>query len=214
MRHTGLTSEGVARNRRGHLRERRGLKGEGEVLKSKLPCCCPAEQKIRVQWGDYTCRCSHIYDKVDRENRENDERWLPWCSLVSVLTSQVSFVLKHVRYVTSTAVPVLPHHSPPCPPSSAISLSLMPSAVGSEMQAWPRLQPQAPNLLWLEKNSVAPSHRGKQQSWMLLFPCCCSSSDLCNCFSVLTHSSVTIYTPLLFYVAYWGDLSQLCLLLV
>lgn len=209
MRHTGLTSRGEARNRQGHLRERRG-----EVLKSRLPCCCPAEQKITVQWSDYTCRCSHIYDEaVDGEKRKEDECWLPWRLLVSVLTSRLSFVLKHVRNVTSTVLPVLPRHPPPCPPSSAISLSLMPSTAGSEMQARPRLLPQAPNLLRLEKNSVAPSYRGKQPSWMLLFPC--RLSDLCNCFSVLTRSSGTIYTLVLFcYVAYWGDLSQLCLLLV
>lgn len=50
----------------------------------------------------------------------------PWSLIVSVLTSQVSFVLKHVRDVPPTAaLPVL--HPPSAPPSSAISLSLMPS---------------------------------------------------------------------------------------
>ena len=126
------------------------------MLKSRLPCCCPAEQKIGVQWSDYTCRCSHICDEVDGGSRKNGERLLPWSLLVSVLTSQVPCVLKHVRTVTSTALPVLPPPSLPRPPSAAISLSLMPSKVGYKMQAWLRLSPQAPNLLWLEKNSVAP----------------------------------------------------------
>lgn len=99
--------------------------------------CCPAEQKIVVQWSNYTCRCSHIYDEVDGANAES---WLPWRSLVSVLTSRGPFLCWNLyKNITSTAVSsrTLPPAS--LSPPSAISLSLMPSTVSSEMQAWPRL---------------------------------------------------------------------------
>lgn len=86
---------------------------------------------------------------------------MPWSLLVSVLTSQVPFVFKHVCTVTSTSSSTHPPSAPSmrCPPSSAISLSLMPSTVGCKMQAWLRLLPQAPNLLWLEKHCGPKSQR-------------------------------------------------------
>lgn len=58
---------------------------------------------------------------------------------------------------THSMIPSTP--SMRCPPSRAISLSLMPSTVGYEMQAWLRLLPQAPNLLWLEKHCGPKSQR-------------------------------------------------------
>lgn len=125
---------------------------------------------------------------------------MPWSWLVSVLTSWVPFCVKtctkcHLHCVSSPPLasaalsppPPVPYLYPSCPPQSAPKCKLGQGSL-----------PQAPNLLWLEKNSVAPSHRGKQRSRMLLLPCCCSSSDLCNSFSVLTHSSGTIYTLLPF----------------
>lgn len=182
-----------------------GGEGEGERGVHWKALCCPAEQKIVVQWSNYTCRCSHIYDNVSGLKAESRS---PWSSLVSVPASQGPFASKLVQSVTAAAVstppaPCTTNPPPPCPrhspSSSAISLSLMPSTVGSEMRAWPRLPAPGAQFTMAGEKLSGPKSQRKTGG----LECChlrhrrCGSSHLCNFFNVLTHSCGTIYTLLM-----------------
>lgn len=136
----------------------------------------------------------------------------PWSSLVSAPASRGSFCVEtctkchhrccfHPHPILCHPAPhplPVPYLYPSCPPQSAPKCKLGQGSL-----------PQAPNLLRLVKNSVAPSHRGKQAGLnAALSPRRHhqrhrrrGSSHLCNFFSVLTHSGGTIYTLLPFNVA-------------
>lgn len=216
MRHTGLTGKGVARNRRGHLRgERRGPSRGGGCWKSG--CHAAAQQSRKSEHnGVITLADVAVFMTTwTQGNGENEECWLPWSSLVSALTSQVPFCVKtcawcHLCYALESS-PALHHPPLQCHISipHALHSELRRNASSAKAPA-----PGAQFTMAGEKLSGPKSQRKTAKQWMLFFSCCCNSSDLCNSFSVLTHSGVTIYAFLLFHLAQRGDFYQLCLLLV
>lgn len=131
MRHTGLTGKGVARNRRGHLRgERRGPSRGGGCWKSG--CHAAAQQSRKSEHnGVITLADVAVFMTTwTQGNGENEERWLPWSSLVSALTSQVPFCVKtcawcHLCYALESSPALhhppasVPYLYPSCPPQWA-----------------------------------------------------------------------------------------------
>ena len=210
MRHTGLTSKRSSQEQARALEGKEGIEGE-RCWKAGCHAAVQKSTTIWVQWSDYTCRCSHIYNKVDGENRKC---WLPWSLLVSVLTSPVSFVLKHVRNVTSTAFGVLP---PPSPALSSLQCHIsIPHALHSRLRNAGLAKAPAPGAQFTmagEKLSGPKSQRKTAElnaalSLLLHFVW---SVQLFQCLH--TQQCNNLHPCAFFHVAYW-DLSQLCLLLV